>query len=44
MIKNPISLDAKITHKYDDIIYTEYPLKNIDGCQIRFNIPDNSDC
>lgn len=27
MIKNPVSLDSKMTHKYDDIINMEYPLK-----------------
>lgn len=30
MVKNPVSLDAKVTHKYDDIIHMEYPLKNFD--------------
>lgn len=30
MVKNPVSLDAKATHKYDDIINTDYPLKNAD--------------
>lgn len=30
MVKNPVSLDAKITHKYDDIINMEYPLKRSD--------------
>ena len=30
MVKNPVSLDAKATHKYDDIINTEYPLRNTD--------------
>lgn len=27
MVKNPITLEAKVTHKYDDIIHIEYPLK-----------------
>lgn len=30
MVKNPVSLDAKATNKYDDIIHMEYPLKNSD--------------
>lgn len=30
MVKNPVGLDAKITHKYDDIIHMEYPLKSSD--------------
>jgi hypothetical protein len=30
MVKNPVSLDAKATHKYDDIIHMEYPLKSSD--------------
>ncbi len=30
MVKNPVSLDAKVTHNYDDIIYMEYPLKSSD--------------
>ncbi|MDF2544593.1 MAG: hypothetical protein K0S47_4311 [Herbinix sp.] len=30
MVKNPVSLDAKVTHKYDDIIQLEYPLKSSD--------------
>ncbi len=30
MVKNPISLEAKATHKYDDIIHMEYPLKSTD--------------
>ncbi|MBP1757002.1 MAG: hypothetical protein H6Q59_3400, partial [Firmicutes bacterium] len=30
MVKNPVSLDAKATHGYDDILHTEYPLKNRD--------------
>lgn len=30
MVKNPVSLDAKATHKYDDIIHIEYPLNNSD--------------
>ena len=30
MVKNPVSLGAKATHKYDDIIHIEYPLKNSD--------------
>lgn len=30
MVKNPVSLDAKATHKYDDIIQMEYPLKSSD--------------
>ncbi len=30
MVKNPISLDAKATHKYDDIIHMDYPLKGSD--------------
>lgn len=30
MVKNPVSLDAKATLKYDDIIHMEYPLKSLD--------------
>lgn len=30
MVKNPVSLDTKATHKYDDIINIEYPLKSSD--------------
>lgn len=30
MVKNPVSLNAKATHKYDDIIHMEYPLKSSD--------------
>lgn len=30
MVKNPVSLGAKVTHKYDDIINNEYPLENLD--------------
>ncbi|MDF2487072.1 MAG: hypothetical protein K0R46_3240 [Herbinix sp.] len=30
MVKNPVSLDDKITHKYDDIINIDYPLKSSD--------------
>lgn len=30
MVKNPVSLDAKATQKYDDIIHMEYPLKSSD--------------
>lgn len=30
MVKNPVTLDAKVTQKYDDILHTEYPLKNSD--------------
>ena len=30
MVKNPVSLEAKATHKYDDIIHMEYPLKSSD--------------
>ncbi len=30
MVKNPVSLDAKITNKYDDIIHKEYPLISMD--------------
>ena len=30
MVKNPVGLDAKATHKYDDIIHMEYPLKSAD--------------
>lgn len=30
MVKNPVSLEAKATHKYDDIISMEYPLKSAD--------------
>jgi len=30
MVKNPVSLDANKTNQYDDILYMEYPLKNID--------------
>jgi hypothetical protein len=30
MVKNPVSLDAKTTHKYDDIIHMDYPLKSSD--------------
>jgi hypothetical protein len=30
MVKNPVSLDAKATQKYDDIIHMDYPLKSSD--------------
>lgn len=30
MVKNPVSLDAKVTHKYDDIIHMEYPFNSSD--------------
>lgn len=30
MVKNPVSLDAKATRKYDDIIHMDYPLKSSD--------------
>jgi hypothetical protein len=30
MVKNPVSLNAKATNKYDDIIHAEYPPKNQD--------------
>ncbi len=30
MVKNPVSLDAKATNQYDDIILMEYPLKSLD--------------
>lgn len=30
MVKNPVSLEAKATHKYDDILQMEYPLKSAD--------------
>lgn len=30
MVKNPVSLDTKVTQKYNDIIQMEYPLKNAD--------------
>jgi hypothetical protein len=30
MVKNPVSLDTKATHKYDDIIHMDYPLKSSD--------------
>lgn len=30
MVKNPVSLDAKVTNKYDDIINIIYPLKSSD--------------
>lgn len=30
MVKNPVSLDAKATHQYDDIIHTDYPMKSPD--------------
>lgn len=30
MVKNPVSLTSKISHKYDDIIDMEYPLKSSD--------------
>lgn len=30
MVKNPVSLGAKTTDKYDDIIYREYPPKSSD--------------
>lgn len=30
MVKNPVSLGAKATHEYDDIIYMDYPLKSSD--------------
>ena len=31
MVKNPVQLGAKASHKYDDIINMEYPLKSSDG-------------
>lgn len=30
MVKNPVTLEAKATNKYDDIIHKEYPLKSSD--------------
>lgn len=30
MVKNPVALNAKETHKYDDILPMEYPLKSSD--------------
>ncbi len=30
MVKNPVSLNELVSHKYDDIINMEYPLKNAD--------------
>lgn len=30
MVKNPVSLDAQVTHKYDDIVNMEYPLNGFD--------------
>ena len=30
MVKNPVSLEAKATDKYNDIIHMEYPLKSSD--------------
>lgn len=30
MVKNPVSLDGKVTHKYDDILNTPYPLEGMD--------------
>lgn len=30
MVKNPVSLDGKATHKFDSIINMEYPLKGAD--------------
>lgn len=30
MVKNPISMNEKVTTNYDDIIYVEYPLKTSD--------------
>lgn len=30
MVKNPVSLDAKATQNYNDIIHREYPLKSAD--------------
>lgn len=30
MVKNPVAMDTKTTHKYDDIINMEYPLKSSD--------------
>lgn len=30
MVKNPVSLEAKATNNYDDIINIEYPLRNSD--------------
>lgn len=30
MVKNPVSLNAKATNKYDDIIHMEYPLRSSD--------------
>jgi len=35
MVKNPVSLDAKVTHEYDDIIHMEYPLKSIDQVKVK---------
>ncbi|WMJ89341.1 hypothetical protein [Anaerocolumna sp. MB42-C2] len=31
MVKNPVQLGAQASHKYDDIINLEYPLKSSDG-------------
>ncbi len=30
MVKNPVSLGDKVTHKYDDILHTKYPLQSLD--------------
>lgn len=30
MVKNPVSLDTQVTHKYDDIINMKYPLESSD--------------
>lgn len=45
MVKNPVSLDGILTHKYDDIIRKEYPPRNRDirkhppmSCQDRAKI------
>lgn len=43
MVKNPVSLDAKATHKYDDIISMEYPLKSSDVIKHpRMNLEDRA--
>ena len=43
MVKNPVSLDAQVTHKYDDIINMEYPLKNSDVVKhLKMSIEDRA--
>lgn len=43
MIKNPLSLEAKVTHKYDDIINMPYPLASADKIKHpRMNVTDRA--